>query len=331
MEFTQNHRLDNVIRMKMRLCFVFSLALTATATAEMRTWTLEAKSDLAPLATKNQVRVKGDDGKMVTVWRTNLQYQGELVGLATNKIAIVRQVDGKTNRSVVPLGWTNLDSGSEIAGSAENRIRIAVRGDDGLMHEIYAPLTTTNVPHDGKLVGFFTNRMAIIRRPEGELFQQLVTDLVAGDQAYIARIEAALPRLRFDQEVKDFEKKGYVQITNKATIYLLPHIVAGNHCWMDADFFAINPAGAGEQGADLGFCVLDKDGVPFDQCRVPRDHKKDVEVLKLQRGDKVRLIGMVLLLPVDIDAQGVMKFDATQAEFRIERVEMIPPPIQKVP
>jgi hypothetical protein len=309
--------------MKTRLCFLLSLLGTATLLAEGRTWTLEAKGDLAPLATKDFVRIKGDDGKMVTVWRTNLQFQGELVALATNKIALVKQPDGKQSQVNVPLGWTNLQSGAGAVGTPLDTVHIIVRGETGELFPLKAPLTSTNVQATGTLVGFVTNRMVIIKQTNGDLFQQVVTDLVSADRAYIAQFEALLPKIQLDREILEFAKKGYIQITNRSTIDVLPGVLAGNHCWMDTEFISLNPVSLEDPPMELGFTVRDKAGVLFDKCRVPKDGRKDVDVLKLQRGDRVRLVGVIVLFPVGMDEEGNPRFDTGEAEFRIEKVEMI--------
>jgi hypothetical protein len=270
--------------MKIRLgFFLASFLALSVARAEMRTWTFEPTGDLAALTKKDRVQLKGADGSVVIVWKTNLTFQGEMVALASNKVAVVKQPDGKVAHIFVGLSKTKYT-------------------DDGCT-----------------LLHFITNKMVIIRRPSGDMFQPLVSNLSQADRDYVARIEADLPRIRREQALLELQRKGYIEFS-RSTLMSSPEKLAGNKCWFDAAFEEVDSETAENPEAQLKFSVRDKSGTVFSRCRAPRNGKVDVALLALQPGDKARFLGVVVLFPTDLSGKEP-KFDPNQAELMVDKVE----------
>jgi hypothetical protein len=309
--------------MKRRLWFLFGFLLAPALLAEVRTWTFQATGDLAPLATKDHVQIRGDDGKAITVWRTNLTFRGEAVALVTNKVAILQKPDGTRIHNVVPMGWTNLQSITRPIDAPGQAISIVIRGEDGQrIQGTVAPGWTNDLVQGSKLIGFITNKTIIIRRPNGDLFQPPLANLVPEDRAYVAQFEVDVRKSWFQQEIINFRQKGYREITNKTTIQSQAAELAGSRCWMDARFEALDLDNPEIPPTDLGFSVRDRDSGLFGKCRVPKDGRKDAQVLKLRRGDTVRLLGTMVIFPAEIVGDRIT-FDTAGAEFRIDSVELI--------
>jgi hypothetical protein len=275
--------------MKMRLCFFLASLLTlCTARAEMRTWTFEPTGDLAK---KDRVHLKAPDGSVVEVWRTNLTFQGEMVALVSNKVAVVKQPDGKVT-------------------------------------EIFVGMARTNYTADGcKLLKFVTNRMVMIRRPSGDLFQPFVSSLSPPDREYVARIEADMPRIRREQErirreqelsPPELKKKGYIEFSLPG-LMSAPEKFAGNKCWLEGTLEEVDPDTAEDPKAQLEFSVRDKSGTVFSRCRAQRNGKVDVALLAMKPGDRARFLGVVVLFPIDL-RQAEPKFDPKQAELMVDVV-----------
>ena len=154
----------------------------------------------------------------------------------------------------------------------------------------------------------------------------MLTDLVSESRSRVERYEANLPSFRLDQEVVYFRTNNYFRLT-RSLIQNDPAALAGNHCWLDAEFVGLDTK-VGNPRAELGFDVRDRDGNLLDICQVPKGdrHQVDAEVLKLRPGDKVRLVGVMVLFPIGMTSAGQMKFEPNDARFQVESIERSPTP-----
>jgi hypothetical protein len=181
---------------------------------------------------------------------------------------------------------------------------------------------TTGKTFDGDY--YSSGTTAVVIRNNGTNYIFKMADLSTNDLAYVAKIQADQKQAKLDAEVKQMQQAAQMEFTSDL-IENFPEKVNQQRGWMDSEFLELeNIYTSGEEDANLGFAVADKNDNSFYKCvvskylPVPGDstglqHNPLVEyVTGLKRHDKIRLVGTVSA-PLSSDYR----------RFNVERVEII--------
>ncbi len=168
-------------------------------------------------------------------------------------------------------------------------------------------------------------QMVVIKASGTNCFLK-ISNLSTNDWLYFQECKAAQRQHQFATEAAQMRAAGQMEFT-RDLIENFPEKVNQQRGWMDCEFLELeNIYTSGEEDANLGFAVANKNGDSFYKCvvskylPVPGDntglqHNPLVEYITgLKRHDKIRLIGTVSA-PLGSDYR----------RFEIEKVEMIEP------
>jgi hypothetical protein len=160
-----------------------------------------------------------------------------------------------------------------------------------------------------------TEKVVIRKDGTNNIFK--IADLSTNDEAYIAKIKADQKQARLDAEAKQMASDGMIELTRNL-IQNYPEKLDRKSGWMDAEFLEV---GGDSKYNDalvtdmLGFEVRDKEQNIYSRCVVTKGLSTQIDktVLQLQRGEKLRLIGHVVI------PQG----ELAGGWFMVSRIEMI--------
>jgi hypothetical protein len=183
---------------------------------------------------------------------------------------------------------------------------------------------------EGEYVGITRKKVFIINGSTNYAIK--ISEISTNDLAYIAQTQVARRQARLDREAKRLAQSGMIELTAKR-FDNVPDKPEGQPCWLDAEFIGLNELWT-DPRVELGFSAEDKNSDLLAKCFVEKElhgsaslwGKKNAQpnplvavVSKLQRGDRARFTGKVVLS----SAQSHRRL------FQVEKVELIESAIRK--